>query len=49
MKQTTLDNWTQVDEHKTQKTHKTLAERAREDDVLAEILSWEAVEMRDWI
>lgn len=46
MKQTTLDNWTQVDEHKT---HKTLAERAREDDVLAEILSWEAVEMRDWI
>ena len=45
MKQTTLDQWTET---KTVE-HKTLEERAREDDVLADILSWEAVEMREWI
>lgn len=46
MKQTTLDNWNVT---KTVEPKKTLEERARDDEQLAEILAWEAVEMREWI
>lgn len=45
MKQTTLDNWNVT---KTVES-KSLAEKAKADEQWAEILAWEAVEMRDWI
>lgn len=41
--QTTLDKWNTTVECQT------LEERAKNDSQLADILSWEAVEMRDWI
>ena len=49
MIQSTLDKWTNVTETVETTRKLTLEEKAKNDDQLAEILAWEAVEMREWI